>query len=200
MRSTAPEKYNVRQAINMKEIPTDTTQVVREGVERACKEFSARIAPLGFTRTKKVFWIRRNPYTVEFIHLHRSGSTYGKPINYSVDFRIHFAIRVLNDTFEAPALNGPFSDAGRLREGRYHLRFNAQTSSTYDRCIDDLARFVSEQGEPWFSKFRNCEMLLASSDSPLREADKERLQSALNGQSDPEVVSASLKMLGIKGN
>jgi hypothetical protein len=184
----------------MKEIPADTTHVVREGVEKACKEFSERIAPLGFTRTKKMFWSRRNVHTVEFIHLHRSGSSYGKPINYSVEFIVHFAIRVLNDTFEAEALNGPYSDVGLLREGRYHLRFNAQTGSTYDRCLDDLSRFVTEQGEPWFNKFKNCETLLSSNESPLKESVKNRLRAALDGQSEPEVVDASLKMLGIKKN
>ena len=184
----------------MKEIPVDTTKVVREGVEKACKEFSARIAPLGYTRTKKMFWTRRNVHTVEFILLHRSGSTYGRPINYSVSFRVYFAIRVLNDTFETPALNGLNSDVGRLREGSYHLRFNAQTGSTYDRCLDDLVRLVTEHGEPWFSKFRSYETLLTANDSPLRESDKNRLRTALDGQSEPEVVDASLKMLGIKGN
>jgi hypothetical protein len=59
----------------MKPIPDDTTQVVRQGVERACRDFSERIALLGFARTKKMFWTRKNPYTVDFVHLHRSGST-----------------------------------------------------------------------------------------------------------------------------
>lgn len=182
----------------MKPIPDDTTQVVRQGVERACRDFSERIAPLGFARTKKMFWTRKNPYTVDFVHLHRSGSTYGKPRNYSVDFRVHFSIRVLNDMFEAPALNGPFSDPTRLRAGLYHLRFNAQTGSTYDRCVEDLARFVVEQGEPWFVRFRNPDALLSFQDSPLRQVQKERLIAAVGGNSDADAVAQSLKILGIK--
>jgi hypothetical protein len=182
----------------MKPIPDDTTQVVRQGVEKGCRDFSERIAPLGFARTKKMDWTRRNPHTVDFIHLHRSGSTYGKPINYSVDFRVHFGIRVLNDTFEAAALNGPFSDPTRLRSGFYHLRFNAQTGSTYDRCVEDLARFVAQQGEPWFIRFRSPDALLGFQDSPLREAEKERLAVAVAGNSDANAVAQSLKLLGIK--
>jgi hypothetical protein len=182
----------------MKPIPDDATQVVRQGVERACRDFSERIAPLGFARTKKMFWTRKNPYTVDFVHLHRSGSTYGRPINYSVDFRVHFGIRVLNDTFEAAALNGPFSDPTRLRAGLYHLRFNAQTGSTYDRSVGDLARFVGEQGEPWFVRFRNPDALLSVQDSPLRQAEKERLIAAVDGNSDADAVAQSLKLLGIK--
>jgi len=182
----------------MKPIPEDTTQVVRSGVEKACREFTARIESLGFKRTKKMFWTRRHPHTVDFIHFHRSGSTYGKPLNYSVDIRVHFAIRVLNDAFEATALNGPFSDAGRLREGRYHLRFNAQTGSTYDRCIEDLTRFVIEQGEPWFTRFRLPDALLTFEGSPLRDAEKDRLREALATSPDSDAVARSLKLLGIK--
>jgi hypothetical protein len=182
----------------MNPIPDDTTKIVRQGVEKACRDFSGRIAPLGFARTLKMFWTRRNTHTVDFVHLHRFGSSYGKPINYSVDFRVHFGIRVLNDTFEAAALNGPCSDSTRLRAGLYHLRFNAQTGSTYERCIEDLTRFVAEQGEPWFVRFRNPDALLSLPDTPLRQADKERLIAALGGNSDPEVIAQSLKLLGIK--
>src|SRR5688572_22230936 len=128
--------------------PQETTKVVRAGLERACKDFSDRVALLGFSRTKKLFWIRRQPFTVDFIHFHRGGSSYGAPINFSVDIRVHFGIRVLNDCFPAAALNGPFSDPTRLRSGRYHLRFNAKSGDTYERCIHDLERFVIEQGEP----------------------------------------------------
>lgn len=182
----------------MNPIPEDTTQVVRKGVEQACKDFSKRIAPLGFVRTRKMLWTRPHAYTVDVIHLHRSGSTYGKPINYSVSFRVHFAVRVLNDTFPAPALNGPFSDPDRLRTGRYHLRFNAQTGSTYERCVDDLTRFAVEQGEPWFQRFGDCALLVNAKDSPLQPAEKERLQAALDGREQPDMVAQSLSLLGIK--
>lgn len=182
----------------MKPIPEDTTQVVRQGLERACRDFSRRIAPTGFARTKKMFWTRRHPFTVDFIHFHRSGSSYGKPRNYSVDIHVHFAIRVLNDTFEAAAANGSCSDPDRLRAGRYHLRFNAQTGSTYDRCIDDLIRFVLEQCEPWFLRFRQPEALLSLADSPLRQPEKDRLREAIDGHTDPAAEAKSLNLLGVK--
>ena len=182
----------------MKPIPDDTTQVVREGVERACRDFSQRVELLGFARTKKMLWTRRHVHTADVIHFHRSGSSYGRPLNYSVDIHVQFSIRVLNDTFEALAANGPSSDPGLLRMGRYHHRFNAQTGSTYDRCIDDLARFVSEQGEPWFLRFRESDALFSSEDSPLREPEKERLQAALDGHADSDAVTQSFRLLGIK--
>lgn len=173
------------------------TSVVRAGLERACRDFTARVEPLGFRRTLKMFWTRRHPLTVDFIHFHRSGSTYGAPRTASVDIRVHFGVRVLNDDFIAAALNGPHSDAGTLRAGRYHLRFNAETGSTYDRCVDDLARFVVEQGEPWFRRWSSADALLQS-DSPLRLLDREFLRDARDGQASAERVAASLKILGIK--
>jgi hypothetical protein len=146
----------------------ETTNVVRDGLERACKDFTTLVAPLGFMRTKKMFWTRRRDLTVDVIHFHRHGSSYGAPRNFKVDIRVHFSIRVLNDSFEGVALNGPFSDPGHIHEGRYHLSFNAKSGLMYERCVDDLLRFVSEIGEPWFKRFSEASVLLNSKDSPLK--------------------------------
>ena len=183
----------------MKPIPDDTTQVVRQGVENASKEFTARIEPLGFKRTKKMLWVRRHQHTVDFITLFRQGGSYGRPLNYSVSLDVGFGIRILNDLLEGLSPNGPHYDfSERLRAARYHFRFNAQTGSTYDRCIDDLARYVADEGEPWFLRFRDPAALLSFQDSPLRQAEKERLIAAVGGNSDAEAVAQSLKLLGIK--
>ena len=173
------------------------TSVVRAGLERACRDFTARVEPLAFRRTLKMYWTRRHPLTVDFIHFHRSGSSYGAPRTASVDIHVHFGIRVLNNGFPAATPNGPLSDAGRLHAGRYHLRFNAETGSTYDRCVDDLARFVVEQGEPWFQRWSSVDALLQV-DSPLRPQDRDSLRAALDGQASAEHVATSLKILGIK--
>ncbi|MFT3991178.1 MAG: hypothetical protein QM680_07190 [Luteolibacter sp.] len=175
-----------------------TTQVVRDGLEKACREFTERITPLGFARTKKMFWTREHQHTVDFIHFHRSGSSYGAPRNFSVGIRVHFGIRVLNDTFEAAALNGPFSDSALTRAGNFHLRFNAKTGSTYDRCVDDLVRFVVEQGEPWFMRFRDPSVLGDTRVTPLRLDSLEALDAALRGNADAANVAKSQKILGIK--
>jgi hypothetical protein len=176
----------------------ETTNVVRQELERACQAFTVRLAPLGFVRTKKMFWTKLHPYTVDFIHLFRCGSSYGAPINYSVSLELQCGIRVLNDTFDAAAMNGPSSDPERSREGRYHLRFNAQTGSTFERCVDDLVRFVGEQGEPWFRRFTNMTDLMQSGDSPLRSQERELLKAALAGRGSPENAAASRKILGIR--
>jgi hypothetical protein len=168
-------------------------------VERTTKDFTARIEGLGFKRTKRMLWARRHHYTADFVTLFRDGSSYGRPINYSVSFTVSFGIRVLNDVFEALSSNGPQYDySDRLRAAHYHFRFNAQTGSTYDRCIDDLVRYVVHEGEPWFIRFRDTEALLNSVDSPLREPEKARLHQAMDDKVDSAAVSQSLKLLGIK--
>ena len=140
----------------MKPIPDDTTQIVRQGVENAAKDFSARIEPFGFKRTKKMLWTRGRQHTADFITLFRQGSSYGRPRNYSVSLDVGFGIRVLNDVLESLSPNGPRYDVSeRLRAAHYHFRFNARTGSTYDRCIDDLERYVDQYGEPWFTRFRD---------------------------------------------
>ena len=174
------------------------TQLVRSGLERACKEFTIAVHQTGFARTKKMFWTRRREHTVEFIHFHRSGSSYGSSMNASVRIRVHFGIRVLNDAFPAAALNGPSSESGVSLTGRYHLRFNAATGSTFDRCVQDLVRFLSEQGEPWFEQFADTTCLLERTDSPLAEEARSLLAQAVSGQARPENVAASLKLLGIE--
>jgi hypothetical protein len=176
-----------------------TTRVVRAEVERACEEFTVRLAHLRFLRTKTMLWTRSHPATVDFIRLVRNGSSYGAPSNYSVTLTVECGIRVLNSTFVAPVPNGPTSDAARSREGRYHLRFNAHTGSTFERCLDDLVRFVREHGEPWFQRFGETQELLTSSDSPLTSQERELLAAALGGRSTPENEAASRRLLGIQG-
>lgn len=147
-----------------------------------------------------MFWTRRHPLTVDFIYFHRHSSSYGAPHSASVDIRVHFGIRVLNDISEGAAANGPFSDVGRLRAGRYHLRFNARSGSTFERCMDDLVRFVTEQGEPWFKRFDTIDALLNLRDSPLKDHKKDLLRTAQSGHPDAANLVASLKILGITGN
>ena len=77
---------------------------MEKSVERSCHEkvlrvVVSRLVPLGFRRAKSTIYFRRQKWAIEFIHLHkyRSGPSY----------RIHLGIRVLNDVFPSPALNGP---------------------------------------------------------------------------------------------
>src|SRR5687768_12433156 len=95
------------------------TAIVREGLERACRGFSEGIALRGFVRTRKMLWTRERSHTVDFVHFHRDGSSYGAASNYSCSIRVHFGIRVLNDGAESLALNGPSSSECMGPKARY---------------------------------------------------------------------------------
>jgi hypothetical protein len=176
------------------------TQVVRQGLEKACRAFTVEAERMGFARTKKMFWARRTRYTAEFVHFHREGSSYGGAINHSCSIRIHLGIRVLNDLLPGPALNGPQSDDSRYwGDPRYHLRFNAKSGSQFDRCAADLGRFLKEVGIPWFERYQDPQVLL-SENSPLEVSAKERLLASLDERTDDSAVQASLRMLGFKSS
>jgi hypothetical protein len=104
---------------------------------------------------------------------------------------------VLNDTLPGPALNGPHSDAQVTRSGRYHLRFNALTGSTYERCVEDLNRLFLEHGLPWFRMYSDPQSLLEHQESPLNADAKKLLREAVAGTANEQNIAASLKLLGI---
>jgi hypothetical protein len=176
----------------------DKAAVVRQGFEDACREFSSRVSAFRFERTKKHLWTRVQSHWVDFVHFHRNGMSYGAPITFSIDIRIHWGVRILNDSFPDLHLNGPYSDPNRLRSGHYHLRFNARSGSTYDRFIEDLSRFFVEQSEPWFNQFASVESLLKRPNSPLNDDEKRFLTEAVDGNPTGKNLALSLKELGIK--
>jgi hypothetical protein len=176
------------------------TAVVRRGVERMCKEFSVRLDPLGFQRTRKMLWTRRHEHTVDFIDLFRKGSSYGAARNASVSMRIYCSIRILNDDFPTIPLIGPNSDDlanPQTWAARYHMRFNAETWSTFDRCINDMERFVKEIGEPWFFRLRDPKNLFELPNTVLKPTQKALLQASIDGNRSDSNVAASKKLLGL---
>ena len=157
----------------------DTKTIVKAGIDKSTTDLNQKLEKLGFKRTKKWIWVRLKSNSADFINLHVDGSSYGGPINNSVNFTVRCGNRELNDSFDSLALNGPDSDSPEAIERKYHLRFNAKSGSTYERCIDDLEKFVLEMGEPWYSKFE--------SSGPIEN------------NKNPENVKNSYKLLGIKG-
>jgi hypothetical protein len=177
-------------------MPSEFTKLVGRREQEACVAFGREVGRLGFERTRKKFWVRLHEHTADVLHLHRGGISYGAPANASVSFRLHLGIRVLNDSFPAIALNGPDTDRAP-REGRFHLRFNAESLDSFDRCVQDLARYVREVGEPWFARFRDVDTLLSDGDSPLQKDAKTCLRAALDGRSSDEAVTLTKKELGL---
>lgn len=129
-----------------------SSQLVKAGMQRLCNEFSPIVEILGFVRTRSGArsWHRQRDGFIDMIHLHRSGSSYGAPINNSVRIRAEFIIRAPDSLTSEAWLD---SDKLKASNGyHYHLRFNAHTWSTFDRCLQDLELVTKEHGLPLFSQ------------------------------------------------
>jgi hypothetical protein len=136
---------------SMNEAAESTIDLIRNGMSRVSKDFGSVLEPLGFKRTKTRVWTRRCGDLDEHIGMLREGAQ-GKPFNASVRLRLQFFVRSASSD-RPPAANGViYGDKLRDSSGNgYHLRFNAATLSTYDRCVADLQRIVVEQAIPWFT-------------------------------------------------
>jgi hypothetical protein len=165
------------------------TRTKRKYSEAVRKRFSKDLMSLGFSRTKTSFWTREREFVVEFIHLHL--------FSFMPAFRVHLGIRVLNDSFDAPALNGLSTADGRYGQPpRYRFEF-ADNQESVGRCADDLARFVRDVAVAWFERFADPQALVADTDSPLREDERQALEGALAGRSLDTRVAASKTTLGV---
>ncbi|MCB5426547.1 hypothetical protein H0274_14890 [Altererythrobacter sp. CC-YST694] len=127
--------------------------VVAEGMKRVCSAFTTIVHPLGFKRGNGRVWVRQHGETEERIYISRSGNSYGAPRTPSIDLQLGLASRRGIDD----PVHLDHHTTGKLRRPTgycYHHRFNAQTGSTYDRCLEELALFTSEVAEPWFAEQR----------------------------------------------
>lgn len=177
-------------------MPRALTKLAREASEKAYRAFTEQVERFGFVRTGSTTWVRLHEHTADVVHIHRGGISYGAPLNASVSFRVHVAIRVLNSAFDGLALNGPHSD--QAYDERLHLRFNAESFHSFDRCVTDLVRYVATTGEAWFLAFRAPNDLLVRDDSPLQDEEKSALRDAVAGNAAEEKVKASRKELGLE--
>jgi hypothetical protein len=167
--------------------------VEREAHSKVLRRVAKLLAENGFARTKTTFFVMRRALTIEFVHIHKFSFDHG--------YRIHLGIRVLNDDFEAEALNGPDSDTYRHPKSspngsRYHLRFGWDDASI-SKCAAEIFRWCVDIGEPWFQRFRDPLTLINDGESPLRAEEKITFQLALDGRSDPLTVRKSEELLGI---
>lgn len=127
----------------------ETSKIVSIGMKRVCSDFTKRVQDLGFEKSGRRSWRRVSDKNVDIIHFHRGGSSYGRPINNSIDIRIEISSQHLDELDEIAEIF--ISDQVRKRDGyAYHHRFNAKSWSTYDRCLDELELYIRDFAEPWF--------------------------------------------------
>ena len=112
--------------------------------------------------------------------------------SFAPEFRIHLGIRVLNDNFEAPALNGPDSHGLSW----FNLNYDT-TPESIDKCVEKITRFCQEVGEAWFQEWSEPVKLYTALNSPLEANAKVALSQAVNDNSEEERVRYSYQLLGI---
>jgi hypothetical protein len=152
--------------------------------EKIRRQLTKALRTVGFERSKTTFWTRSGDVTADFIHLHL--------FSFSPAFRIHLGIRVLNDPFEAAALNGPNSDEDRS----FRLEFNSSEESIIT-CCEEILRYINLVALPWFQKWQDPSELVESPGSPLKQRDRDALIMALNGHADTTNVKRSRSLLGL---
>jgi hypothetical protein len=160
----------------------------RRVAERVRRALTKRLRQRGFTRGKTTFWSRPKVHVIEFVHLHL--------FTFAPTFRAHCGIRVLNDTFDAAALNGPDSDSIWSDDRRTYVLDFADDHESVTLCVDALDRFCVQVAEPWFERYTDPRTLLAS-ESPLIERERLNLERSVRGKSNPTVVRFSKELLGV---
>lgn len=158
--------------------------VKRKLAEKVLRLASKDLAGLGFERTKPAFWVQRRPHRLNFFHIHL--------FRFGPQLRVHCGIRVLNDAFEAEALNGIDSDTF----ADYDLSF-ADDAETVARCATEVVRFCSEKGLPWFARWSDPDALVGSAESPLLPDQRVALSDALHGRANPDLVQASERLFKV---
>src|SRR5262245_35091231 len=109
----------------MKNARKEKSAVVKAGMDRVCNDFMKLVAAFGFVRTKSRSraWAHRADRLIRVIYFHRKGSTYGIPINNSVNIRVHFFVQ----NFDGSPTPHDQLTSDEVRDERgyaYHLRFN----------------------------------------------------------------------------
>jgi hypothetical protein len=167
-------------------------RIERSNHGKILRRVAKHLALLGFRNSKSAFFIRQQSWVVEFIHLHK--------YSFESAYRIHLAIRVLNDNFPAAALNGPDSHAYTCADSpngsKYTFVFRPDQASV-DSCSEEIQRWCSEVGVTWFNQFRDPLALLTRHDSPLDENGKVRLRLAMAGRAEPDAVEKSYSLFGV---
>jgi hypothetical protein len=67
--------------------------------DKVLRRVARQLRQAEFVRTKPTFFTWVGDHVIEFVHLHK--------FTKGPSFRVHLGIRVINDSFDACALNGP---------------------------------------------------------------------------------------------
>ena len=152
-------------------------RLARKIVRAVAREFRS----CGFLHTKPTFMVRPCEGFTQFVHFHK--------YSFGPSFRIHFGVRVMNDSFPAVALNGPASD---------HVGGYWPDEEQSLICTSRLIELVQQEGLTWFADLSSSKALLNSPKSPLKERDRAALLEDMSGQGSRENRQNSERLLGIR--
>jgi len=158
--------------------------------QKVLRLLAHRMREIGFERTKPSFFIRPQPWVIEFVHLHKY--TFGPC------FRTHLGIRVRGDDWSSVALNGPTADVAYYEDGNWARRFEYKPApASIHKCASDLADYISTDALSWFDSVRDPHFLLRADDSPLYRQEKAALSEALRQGLESETSDATRKVLNV---
>ena len=143
LRGLSPDFWSLRKQ------RANYSAVVAAAMTRVVGDFSMMLAPAGYEKVGARRWARITPGGIAEIAIERAGSSYGAPYSASVTLRVWISV----SEADAPKKKSASLRCEMVRRpdgSAYHHRFNAETFSTYDRCLEELGLFVSEFAEPWF--------------------------------------------------
>lgn len=132
------------------------SKLIAEGMMRVCRAFTHIAQPLAFKKGNGRKWTRRLEGFQETIFISRSGATYGAPHSKSISLQLDLVSIRLSDQSSAYLSHHDIQLIRRANGYCYHHRFNAETGSTYDRCLEELRLFIVELAEPWFAEQRSA--------------------------------------------
>ena len=132
------------------------SKIVVEGMKRVCSAFTLLVRPFGFKRGSGRKWARELDGFEETIFVSRSGASYGAPHSPSISLQIDLASVRISDSKRVHLDHHTVELIRRPTGYCYHHRFNAETGSTYERCLQELGLFIKEIAEPWFLEQRRA--------------------------------------------
>ncbi len=160
--------------------------VERSNADKVLRRFANRIKMYGFIRTKPTYFVRESELVVEFIQIHK--------YSFGPCFRVQTCIRVLNDSREYIALNGPSETD--FKPTKYKFDYE-QSIESVEACAKIMENFVKNKSVPWYKKWNDRKSLLQEN-SPLDDQAKLYLKEAIQGKTVDAHVVLSRNLLKIK--
>lgn len=152
----------------------------RGNAAKIMQKFAVKLRALDLSRKKQSNWFAREANQVaHFVHIHK--------FTFGPCFRVHLGIRILNESRESIALNGPHAST---KDMEY-----VDEAGSLEHCAEAMFRYVQEDGQHWFSS-QDSETL-ARPDGWLDQHARDALEQMMNGHVIEQNINQSRSLLGL---